>query len=219
MTTNNTTLSFKRIFLSLLGFIIIPFNAALVDSIIHNQVVAYTLSFHLSGMLLVALNWDIMAIHYHRFIEDKKESFFFVTFGCIALGIAFILNHFFLHAYTLTLNPEEVKDISFFIPFLLFAYTLLFSSLYLISFKCLSDRLVIKKAEATVIFFSSFLFTLLFVISFVPFDTLEWLKGYIFYFFITMILSYLYHQTKSLMTSLVSFTLVLLIVNIIILLS
>ncbi|MFV0479537.1 MAG: hypothetical protein ACK5LZ_03075 [Anaerorhabdus sp.] len=217
MSSNNTTLSPRRIIFSLISFAIIPFAANSISSIIHNDVVAFTLAIHFSSILLFWLNWDLVAIHFHRFIEEWKECSFFVLIGSCILGLMFFLNATYFHAYTLTVNVEDISAISFFIPLILFAYCVLYASVYLITFKCLSDRLVIKKAELTVIFFSSFLFSLFFTVCFVPFDALAWVKAYFFYFFVTIILSYLYNQTKSLMTSLVAFTIVLLVVNCIIL--
>lgn len=174
---------------------------------------AYCISLHLSGCYLIARNWDIISIHWVRFMDDLKESLFFSLVGFILLAILFYINSSLLHASILTINPEDVKSISFFLFLPLFTYGILFPALYLIAFKCLSDRLMIKKAEFTVIFFSSFLFSLFFTALFIPLAPLAFLKGYLFYLLVTMILSYLYNQTKSLVTSFISFSLILIVVN------
>ncbi len=213
MSTNNTTLSLRRIIITLLGFISIPFIKNITESIIHNELASYTFAFSLIGIFLTFLNWDLLCVHLQRFTSDIKESLFFTLFGTIFLALLFVMNYLLLNAYVPLINPEEFKEFTILFFPILYSYTVLFSSLYIISFKSLTDRLGIKKAELTVIFFSGFLFSLLFTMTFIPFSVFEWLKGYLFYFLVTTVLSYLYNQTKSLFPSLIALSICLLGMN------
>ncbi|MFV0380302.1 MAG: hypothetical protein ACK5KQ_05685 [Anaerorhabdus sp.] len=213
MSSNSTTLTISRILKSTLCFFLIPILANNITKLINNEIVSFTLSIHLSALILFSMNWDLVSIHYKRFKDDFNESIFFVIIGVIIISILLFVNHFYFNAFSLVINKEELSQVSFFIPLILFAYSFLFASIYIITFKCLSDRLVLKQAEITVISSSSFIFSLLFVIIFIPFDKILWLKGYIFYFIITIILSYLYNQTKSLFTSMLAFSIALLLIN------
>lgn len=213
MSTTNTTLTFKRILISLLIFFIVPILNPLLNTVIKDSMISHTLLTNLAGFILMVINWDLLQIHAKRFASDIKEALFFTFIGIILLGISFTVNHMFLHAYVPVVNSESFNSfILFSIPILL-AYSFVFAMNYVIAFKCITDRLNIKQAEITTIFLSGFLFSLLFTIFFVPFDLISWLKSYLFYLAITTIISYLYNQTKSFLPGLIALGTILLGLN------
>lgn len=213
MSNTTTTLTFKRIITSLLIFFIVPILSPIIDTVVKDPMISYTLLTNIAGFTLMIINWDLLTIHACRFKSDIKESLFFTIIGALLLGIIFIVNQMFLHAYVPIVNPDSFNSFILFSVPILLAYSFVFSMNYVIAFKCITDRLNIKQAEIATIFLSGFLFSLLFTLFFVPFDVISWLKSYLFYLAITTIISYLYNQTKSFLSGLVALGTILLGLN------
>ncbi|MEG0168613.1 hypothetical protein [Anaerorhabdus sp.] len=213
MSNQSTTLPYSRIILSICFFLIVPIFSPLINMVIQNQLIAYTFTVSLSGLLLMIQNWDLLEIHGKRFKDDSKEATFFTILGILVLSFIVWANHTYLKAFLPFIDPEILSSFTWFIIPIFLVNTFVFAMNYVLVFKCVTDRLKLKHAEAVVILLSGFLFALLFTVTYIPFDVIAWLKGYLFYFIITVIISYLYNQTHSFLPGMISFGFVLFLFN------
>lgn len=213
MSNESTTLPYSRIILSVCYFLIVPVFSPLINMIIQNQLISYTFAVSLSGLLLMIQNWDLLAIHGNRFKDDYKEAIFFTIIGILIMSFLVWANTNYLNAFLPLIAKESLQAFSWFIAPILIINTFVFAMNYVIVFKCVTDRLKLKHAEAVVILLSGFIFALLFTVTYIPFDMIAWLKGYLFYFVITIIISYLYNQTHSFLPGMFSLGFVLFLFN------
>ncbi len=213
MTEQSTTLSIKRIIITVCYFLIVPIVTPLLNMIINNELVSYTFAVNLSGLLILIQNWDLLALHAKRLKEDVKESIFFFFVGIILITGLFYLNSLYLHAFVPIIDIEQAQAFSLFNGIFFLAHSFVFALIYVVTFKCVTDRLKLKHAEIVVILLSGFLFALLFTVTYIPFDLIAWLKGYLFYFVITLVISYLYNQTRSFLPGMIGLAVALFIIN------
>ena len=83
-----------------------------------------------------------------------------------------------------------------------------------ISFKCLTDHLDIRDREALIILASGFLFGILYTVVFVPFGDLGLLvRTYLYNVLLICTMSYLYNQSHSFIPGIISFTIIMLVLQ------
>ncbi|MEG0177444.1 hypothetical protein [Anaerorhabdus sp.] len=215
MTDKSTTLPFNRIILAICYFLIVPILSPLINILIQNQLISYTFAVSLSGLLLMIQNWDLLEIHAKRYKADFKEALFFTFVGAIILAFIIWVNSTYVHAYMPHLDKNIMIDFSWFVVPIVFINTFIFAMNYVIVFKCVTDHLKLQHAEIVVILLSGFIFALLFTVTYIPFEVIAWLKGYLFYFVITLVISYLYNQTHSFLPGMIGFGFVLMVFNLI----
>lgn len=216
MTQQSSTLSIKHILITFCFFLIVPILTPFLNNVINNEAISYTFTLNLAGLLTLIYNWNLISLHARRLNEDKHEGLFFFGIGLIALTLLCISNQIFLRAFAPIIRPEQVQGFALFNIIFFLSYSFIFALIYVVTFKCVTDRLNLKNAELIVILLSGFIFSLVFMICYIPFNVLEWLKGYLFYFLITTVISYLYNQTNSILPGMLSFGSALFIVNLLV---
>lgn len=216
MTQQSSTLSIKHIIITFCFFLIVPILTPILNMVIHNEAISYTFTLNLAGLLILIKNWNLISLHAERLKEEKHEAFFFFGIGLVALTVLLIINQMFLKAFASIIIPAQVYPFSFFNLIFFLTYSFIFALIYVVTFKCVTDRLNLKNAELVVILMSGFIFSLIFMICYIPFNLIEWLKGYLLYFLVTSVISYLYNQTRSILPGMLSLGTALLIVNLLV---
>lgn len=217
MTQQSSTLSIQHIIFTFCSFLIVPILTPLLNMVIHNEVITYTFTLNLAGLLILIRNWNLISLHAQRLKEEKHEAIFFFGIGLLLFTLLFIGNQLYLDAFAPIIKIQLIQSFSLFYLIFFTAFTYIFALIFVVTFKCVTDRLNLKNAEMVVILLSGFLFSLIFTICYIPFNLIEWLKGYLFYFFVTSVISYLYNQTRSIIPGLLSLGTALLIVNMLVL--
>ena len=218
MSISKTTLTYKRIILSMIIFFIIPLLFPVLNYFLNDETITYTCLINVFTAILMIYDYNLVALHYNRIKKNFKECLLYDLVGIIIFALIFVFNHFLLHGSFLTIDPHIFKKYYGGAILMLFAYCLMLPIAMSICYKCLTDRLNIKSQELMVILFSGLFFGLLFTIAFVPYDINLWIRSYILNALITSVLSYIYNHSTSFLVSALSLATVLLVYNLIIIL-
>ncbi len=213
MKKTKTSLSMQRIIINSCAFFLVPILAHLLDSIIRNYTITLSLLITTCSLFNIIYNWELLKTHTIRFITNLKDCLFFSLFGVLITIIIIFINSKYLHAPVPLIDLTTATQFPIFIPILLLSYSILISINCTIIFKSLTDQLVIQTSEIVIIALSSVIFAVIFTISFVPYNLLQWGLSFLLYFAIAMVNSYLYNQTGSLITGTLVLSLFLLISN------
>ncbi len=198
-------LSYKRIIISLLVFLLIPFAERLLDLWVNNPTISYTFVLNLAGCILIIYDWNLFGIHYNRFKAKPGDCILYTIIGLLLVGAWTKFNTSFLGGYTLVPDHETVNEYAFAAPAILIAFTYIHASIYNIAFKCLTDHFDIREKELLIILASGFLFGLIYTLAFIPEFKLDLLvRTYLYHVVLTAILSYLYNQSSTFLTGILS---------------
>lgn len=207
----SSTLSAKRVIISLLLFFSIPLLSYGANFILNNQTVATTLVINVIGCILVIYNWNLIGIHYNRSKNDLKTFFLFLIVGIIGVTLWTFINNTFLKGTILTPDKATLDMYPAGCVCILAAYACVLPLLMSMASKCMTDFMPIKKKEVQVIMVTGFLFALTYVVVFIPFNFMLWVQSYLYYVVLFMFLSYLYNQSSSFMPGTLAYSIVLLI--------
>lgn len=209
-----SSLTFKRIFITSLLYLSTPFSARLVNTLIQNETISYTLIISIVGFINITYNWDLFALHYNRSKKAVGDTLFFTLVGLALIGLITFININYLYGYILLANKDTVLRYFGGALLVLIVYSFIFSFNTLITFKCVLDRIKISNTSFQLIIFSGLMFGLIFSLFYIPLNINIQVSSFLYYSIIFMICSYLYNQTRTIIPSLISLSLVLLIVNI-----
>ena len=213
MSISRSTLSVRRIIITILLFALIPLLFPILNHFIENKTISYTVLVNVIACIVFIYDYDLLALHYNRVKKNAKESLIFYFIGLIFYSILFTVNHFFIKGYLPYIDPKIVRSYMVAAPLMYIAYTFIFSILISICYKCLTDRLIIKDKEPLVITFSGVLFGLLFTVAFVPFSWEMWIRSFILISIQVAFLSYSYNQTTSFLPGAIAMGTILLAYN------
>lgn len=218
MTISKSTLSIKRIIITIILSLLIPLLYPVLNYFIDNKTISYTILINIIGCIIFIYDYDLLALHYNRIKKNFKESIIFYFVGLIFFSILYAINHFFLKGYIPTIDPTLINNYIAAMPLFFIAYTFIMPILVNIFYKCLTDHLSIKDKETLVIAFSGIIFGLIFTIAFVPFSLNDWLRSFIFISIQVAFLSYSYNQSTSFLPGAMAMGTILLIYNLLLML-
>ncbi|MCI5772988.1 MAG: hypothetical protein MR210_00310 [Erysipelotrichaceae bacterium] len=217
MSITKSTLTLKRIIITIALFALIPILFPFLNQILDSKTITYTVLVNVIGCIVFIYDYDLLALHYNRVKKNAKESLIYFLVGLVFYSVLFFINEYFLHGYLPHVNPHYVKSYIFGAPFMYLAYTYTFAILTSICYKSLTDHLSIKDKEFVVILFSGLLFGLLYTVAFVPFSKDMWIASYILISIQVGYLSYSYNQTTSFLPGAIAMGTVLLAYNLMLL--
>ncbi len=209
-----SSLSLKRIIISLCVFCMIPVVYRLVLMVAGNETAAMTFTLNLTGLILIIYDWNLFGIHYNRAKANPKDALIYTIVGTIIIAILTWINQAFLKGYIPLPDAATVNNYLFSAPAVLLAYSVVLGFIVNISFKCLTDHLDIRDREALIILASGFLFGILYTAVFVPFGDLGLLvRTYLYNVLLICTMSYLYNQSHSFIPGIISFTIIMLLLQ------
>jgi len=212
--TNSTSLSIPRILLTLIVFASVHYAVDAVDMMIQNETISYTLVIHSCTLILTILNLDVLELHANRLKGKTSDTVLFIFVAAIlCLGINYV-DTTWLHARMTALNLAEVSNYSFFYLTFILAYSFSWALSFVIAFKAITDHFKIRISEQWIILFSGVLFGAFTAVVHSPVMTLEVLgPRFIYFFLVSIVTSYTYNQTNSILPMGFGYGLALLLVN------
>jgi len=204
-----STLSTKRILISLLLIISIPAVTYGVNLFADQFNLSEAFAFNLAGCLLIFYDWNLFGTHYNRSKYNIKTFFIYFLIGIALIGLWLQAGIHFLQ--TGPVLPEGTSLIRFGYgrPMMMIAYSFLQAVVISIGFKVLTDHMDVRHRELQSILLSGFLFGLLYTLLFsFPFELTAFVRSLLYNVVLTAILSYLYNQSRSFMPGLTAFTVI-----------
>jgi len=208
-----STLSFRRILISLLLIAMIPGVRAALNLLIHDDLISLTFALCLSGFLLVVYDWNLFGLHYNRSKRNIGDTLLYSLLGTAVIGTWTWVDQSFLYGNLLQPSTAAMKAFPFAAPAALIATSYVLAVIVNIGFKCLTDHIDVRSNEAAVILVSGFLFGAILTLLYTPFDLDIWIRTYLYNVILTAFLSYLYNQSSSFIPGILSMGTVLLVVN------
>ena len=204
-----STLSMKRILISLLLIVMIPATAYLLNMFVEFYELAMMFGLSVVGSLLIVYDWNLFAIHYNRAKKAVGDTFLYTLIGSILIGGWTWVALNLLHCSPMIPSGITLIRNGYARPGMYIAYSFMLASVVNIGFKCLTDHLDVRTREIQAILISAIAGGLFFTVIFITgFDPLLWIRNYLYNMILIAILSYLYNQSSSFMPGLISMSLI-----------
>lgn len=202
----SSSLSIRRILISLALFAMIPLLSRFLNHYIRNETLCTMFALNLGAASLIMYDWNLFGLHWNRFKKHFGESMLWSVIGFAALGLWFYFNQHLLHGSALLPDKETLSRYPLAVPVILAAFSFSQSEVVNMTFKCLTDHFKIQTQEAVVILMSGFLFGLCFTLAEIsyPISLAEFIPSYLYNVVLVTILSYLYNQSGNLMPGILS---------------
>ena len=220
-----SSLSMKRIVISLIIFALIPAVRAGIFRITGNDTIAFTFAVNLAGTCLIVYDWNLFGIHYNRAKSAIFDTAVYTLIGTVLIGGLTMFGRRFLMAYIPLPDPVTVHTYMFALPPIILAYSFVLGTVINISFKCLTVldkpgfrfvKMDIRDRELLIILASGFLFGLCYTAAFAPLQDMNLLiRTYLYNVLLVSSMSYLYNQSNSFIPGILSFTAIMLVLQII----
>lgn len=207
---NTTTMSSKRVIVSLLIYLLIPVLRLIVHRITGNMTLSTTFALNVGAWLLVMYDWELFGLHWNRAKANLSDTVLYITVGMVFFFCWTLLNANYLHGGMLLPERSVMRAYPIAIPPILFAYSFSLSCVLSITFKCITDRFKVHAREAAMILLSGFLFGLIYTLTLSPLTWSTLFQTYLFNMITITALSYLYNQTHSFIPGLFALAIVLL---------
>lgn len=205
-TRSFSTLSVRRIVISILLFLMIPVTAWTADIYAEQYSLSLAFAFNIWVSVLIMYDWSLFGIHYNRVKRNLFNSAVFSVIGMILIAIWLWAGRSFLHCTILIPEGAVLRRYGYARPAMLTAFSFMQAAAANIGFKCLTDHLKVRDGEIQAILISGFLFGFLMTAAFTvpPFSVSVFATTYLYNFVLTAILSYLYRESTSFMPGLVA---------------
>lgn len=194
-----SSLTAKRILISLMLFAAVPFTALLINRYVRQETMSLMVSFNIFGFILCTYDWNLFAIHYNRFKCRLQDSLFYTVLGIILISFIFLVNDHFLNGQTVIADDESLIRFGYARFGMWMAFSYVQSLVISITWKCLTDRITIQGSELRTIILTAVLFGFFYLAAFIPFSPMIWTRTYLYNILLTAALSYLYNQSHTLL--------------------
>ena len=191
----STTMSVKRILISLGIFLLIPIVRYLLSRVTGSDTLSFMFALNLAVWLLVLYDWELFGLHWNRAKAVPADTLIYSAVGFIAMFFWTFLNSKYLGGYLVLPDPSVFHTDPIAGPAVRFAFSFSLGTIISIEFKCLTDHMKIHAREATI-------YTLLFT----PFRLSLLIPTYLYNIILFSLMSYLYNQTHSIIPGILSFT-------------
>ena len=202
----STTMSYKRIALSFLIFLLVPVIRFLLRSIIGSDTLALMFALNFAAWLLIIYDWELFGLHWNRAKENLSDTIIYVIVGFVVLFFWTLINTRYLKGSLTLPDPSVFRTDPIAGPPVRFAYSFSLAAIANIEFKCLTDHMKIHAREATMILVTGFVFGLLYTLMFLPSNLSQIPSTYLYYIVVFSLFSYLYNQTHSILPGILSYT-------------
>ena len=204
-----STLSTKRILISLLIYALTPVIYRLTNHFVHNDTISYTMAFNFVAWLLLIYDWNLFGVHWNRLRQNLGDGILYTFVGIVLIGSLLYVNQKFLKGLAILPDTKTLNDYVFaFIP-MLTAFSFCQGLIINVSFKCLTDHMDIRSREVLLILFSGLLFGLIYTVSFAQFNVIDFVETFLYNAILVCILSYLYNQSNSFLPGILAYTVVM----------
>ena len=166
MSNTLSSLSMKRIIISLIIFALIPVCAHVLNLFIHEEDLSMMVSMNVLTSVLIIYDWNLVGIHYNRAKNNIPDTILFFVIGLVLIRLWTWFGMSFLQVRPLLPAAETAVKYPYAVPSLLIAFSYIQAAMVNISFKCITDHLDVRSREIQAILISGILFGLVYTIAF-----------------------------------------------------
>lgn len=206
----STTMSTKRIIVSLLIYLLIPVIRLLLYRLTNNMTLSGMFALNVGAWLLVMYDWELFGLHWNRAKANLGDTILYTVIGMVFFFFWTLINATYLHGAMILPEQSVMHAYPIAIPAILFAFSFSLSIVINITFKCITDRFKVHAREGAMILLSGFLFGLIYTLTLPPITLTTILPTYLYNMITVTVLSYLYNQTHSFLPGMTALALVLL---------
>lgn len=199
-----SSLSLKRILISLLLLAVIPAIANGIDAFVGQQDISMMFALNICGSILIIYDWNLFGIHYNRSKSAPGTFFLYFVIGIALIAAWLFLGTAFLQSKILLPNAFSLIAYGYARPGMMIAFSIIEAAIVNIGFKCLTDHMNVRSLEIHAILISGLLFGLCFTALFTPLDLGLWFRTYLYNMVLVSMLSFLYYQSSSFMPGLLA---------------
>ena len=208
-----STLSWKRILISLAIFILIPFAAHLIDLKINQYAISLMFCMNIGTSILIIYDWNLFGIHYNRAKHNAMDTILYTAIGAILIMLWIYVGSNFLQANIILPGNSDLIEYGYARPGMMIAFSFMEAACVSISFKCFTDHLNVRGKEFQVILLSGLLFGLLFTVIYLPvWDVGLFFRTYLYNMVLTAYLAYLYNQCHTFIPGMLAMSIIYFIV-------
>jgi len=207
-----TTLSYKRILISILLLILIPVTAKLVDRFVDQYEISLMFSFNILTSILIMYDWNLFSIHFDRSRKSPIDTLLFVFIGFMLITLWTYLGTRYLRIDPVVPPTSVLVAYGYARPGMLIAYSVMSAASFGICFKCLTDHINVHNKEFQSILLSGLFYGLVYTLIFTSWQPILLARAYLYYAILTIIFAYLYNQTHSIIPGIISLSIVYLLI-------
>lgn len=215
MSQTLSTLSRKRIVISLILAALIPVTAKILNVFLDQEQISLMVSMNIFTSVLIMYNWNLVAIHYNRAKENIPETIVYSLIGLALVFLWSLLGLSFFKAQLILPPGYALIGYGYARPGFLVAFSFMESALLNLTFKIMTDHLDVIHKELQSILLSALAVGLVITIAFVPLNDISLLlRSYVYFMGLFALLSYLYNQTHTIVPGILALGIVNLILMI-----
>lgn len=200
----STTMSTKRIVISLIILILIPVIRMTLVKFTGNDTLSLMFSLNLAALVLLIYDWELFGLHWNRTKNNFADTVLYSALGAAVIFALSVVNHNYLYGQMVFPEASTFSNYPIAIPPILFAYSISQSLIMNMEFKCLTDHFKIHDRELAMILISGFMFGLLWTLLMTPFRLSLFLQTYLYHICLISLLAYLYNQTHSIISGMIA---------------
>lgn len=204
--TSLTTLSKKRVMITLAIYILVPVVAHLVNLALQQYDISLMFSLNLAATILIMYNWNLFGVHYNRAKQNISDTFIYSIFAFLIIGSWTYISNYFLKCIVIMPSKNVLIQYGYARIGMLIAYSFSEASIISIVEKVATDHMQVKRRELQVILLSGLMIGLLTTILFLPSkNILTILITLLYNVILCTLLSYFYNQTHSFIPGILGF--------------
>lgn len=201
-----STLSIKRIVISIALFVLTPIVAHLLNIALGQYDISLMFALNLSATILIMYNWNLFGIHYNRAKYNLNDTVIYAIIAFILFTAWTYISNTYLKCIVIIPNSTVLLRYGYARIGMFIAYSFSEASLISIVEKCATDHLEIRHHELQVILLSGISIGVLTTLLFLPSTNILTICTTLLYNVVTCtILSYLYNQSHSFIPGLIGF--------------
>lgn len=204
--TSSTTLSNKRVIITLCIYILVPIVAHLLNFLLQQYDISLMFSLNLATAILVMYNWNLFALHYNRAKQNLADALLYSILAFFLIGIWTYISNHFLKCIVIMPSKTVIIQYGYARIGMLIAYSFSEATLISIVEKVATDHINVKHHELQVIMLSGLAIGLLTTILFFPSkNILTVLITLLYNVILCTLLSYFYNQSHSFIPGIIGF--------------
>lgn len=194
----NSTLSFRRVVISLLLFLAIPVCARILNLSVRQYDISLMTCFNVLGSILIIYNWNLFGIHYNRAKYNLDDTLLYTVFAYVLILIWTVFALEKLHCRIVVPSSDILHMYGYARIGMLVGYSFMESVSISIAVKCATDRLRVNRNELQIILFTGIMAGIAMTFLFIPsLNPLILLTTLLYNVVLMTMLSYFYNQTGS----------------------
>lgn len=205
----DSSLSTKRVLISLFLFACIPLGARILNLFLDQYDISLMVSMNIFGSSLIFYDWNLFGLHYNRAKYNLDDTLLYCVIAYVILLIWTIFAIDNLHCRIIVPSSDKLTKYGYARIGMLIAYSFMESTSVSIAVKCATDRLKISHNELQIILFTGLSAGLALTLLFIPsLNPLTMLTTLLYNVIVMIFLSYFYNQTGSFIPGAMGFALV-----------